>query len=203
MRKRYKKALPNTTYKKQLLKTIWSSIILLVIFTAKYIDTEATDEFIHITKKIVNYDLNLNDKRIIKIKRAITSFSISSPVEEYSTPMQGTLYKRYDESKTGIDIVAYNEFVRSIGTGEVVDIKKKSSGIDITARHGELEVVYGNMEKINVKNGETLLKGHILGSVGDISKKNKYFHFEIWKDGVRVDPMDYIKANNKTPLSYE
>lgn len=203
MARKYKKALPNTTYKKQLLKTIWSSVIVLLVFTAKNIENEYTDEFINITKKIVNYDLKLNDKRIINMRKAITSFSIKVSEEEYSTPMQGTIYKKYDESKTGIDIVAYKEFVRSIGSGEVINVEKKNTGIDIFAKHGELEVVYGNMEKVNVKSGEKLLKGHILGSMGDISKKNKYFHFEVWKNGSRVDPLEYIKANNQTPLSYE
>ena len=203
MNNRYKKKLSGKTYKKQLMKIIWSIVFLIAIITAKNIEAEKADDLIVLTNKIVNYDLNLNDKRIINMKRAITSFSIKIPVKEYSIPMQGTLYKKFKASKTGIDIVAYDQSVRSIGNGEVISIDEKDSGTDITVRHGDLEAVYGNMEKINVKNGDKIFKDHILGSMGDISKKNKYFHFEIWKDGARVDPLEYIKANNQTPLSYE
>lgn len=195
--------MPNPIYKKQLFKTIWSIMILIAILIAKNIDAEKADEIIVITNKIVNYDMKLNDERIIRMRKAITAFNISIPTEEYLTPMQGTLYKKFDESKTGVDIVAYNEFVRSIGSGEVISIEEKDNNTDVVVKHDELEVVYGNMEKINVKSGERLIKGHIIGSMGDISKKNKYFHFEIWKDGIRVNPLDYIKANSQTPLSYE
>lgn len=203
MKKKYRRDLPNTNYKKQLLKVIWSVMILATIIVAKAMDTDETNEFISMANKIVNYDLKLNDKRLVKLGKAITSFNISSSTEDYAVPMQGTIHKKFEESKKGIDIVAYKEFVYSIGSGEVIDISEGKNGIDVTATHGELKVVYGNMEKINVKNGEILLKGHILGSMGDISRKNKYFHFEIWKNGIRVDPLDYIKVNSQIPLSYD
>lgn len=203
MNKKYKKNLPKTTYKKQSLKMIWSIIILATVLVSKNIDSQASNEFINITKKIINYDLKLNDKRLIDMKSAITSFSISSPIKEYSIPVQGTLYKKYDETKTGIDIVAYKESVKAISDGEVISKEEKNNTTDLLIRHGELEALYGNIEKVNVEIGEKVLKDDILGSMGDISKKNKYFHFEIWKDKSRIDPLEYIKINNRTPISYQ
>lgn len=190
-------------YKKIALKIIWSFIILLIVISSKNIDSKYTNEFNKIVIDIVNYDLDLKDKRILNIKKAITSFNITDETMEYKTPIEGTLYKSFGETKTGIDVLVYEEFVRAIGTGEVINTEKKEDGIEIIVSHGDIKAVYSNLEKLNVRKGEKVIKGHILGSMGDISRKNKYFHFEIWKDKKRVDPLKYIKSNDKTPLSYE
>lgn len=192
-----------SAYKKILLKIIGSIIIFLIVITSKNIDSKYTNEFNKIVIEIVNYDLDLKDKRILNIKKAITSFNITDETREYKTPIEGTLYKSFGETKTGIDVLVYEEFVRAIGTGEVINTEKKEDGIEIVISHGEIKAVYSNLEKLNVRKGEKVIKGHILGSMGDISRKNKYFHFEIWKDKKRVDPLKYIKSNDKTPLSYE
>ena len=203
MNRRYRRKLSKKTYKNLLIKVSISIFILLLVAGSNYIDSKITNEFTDIVTKTMNYDLKLNDKRILNLKKAITSFNVIHESQEYTTPIEGTLYKKYSENKTGIDVLVYEEFVKSIGVGEVISVNEKDKGIEIKILHGDIEAVYFNMEKSNVKKGEKVLKGHIIGSMGDVSKKNKYFHFEIWKDKERVDPLEYIKSNDKTPLSYE
>ncbi len=195
--------MPSNTYNKYLIQTIWSVIMLLIVILSNNIDSEYTNRFSEVVVKTINYDLKIDDKRIVSLREAITAFNITSEVEEYITPIQGTLYKRFNENKTGIDVLAYEEFVKSIGYGEVLDVSEKESGIEAVILHGELNAVYSNMKKANVKKGEKIVQGHIIGSMGDVSKKKKYFHFELWKDKSRVDPLEYIKINDKIPLSYE
>lgn len=184
-------------------KMIWSSIILSIIILSNNIDSFYTNEFIEIVEKTINYNLKLNDKRLIDLKDAITTFNITTESKEYITPIEGTIYKKYSKDHKGIDVLVYEEFVKAINFGEVIRVDEKQDGIEVLISHGEINAVYSNMNKSNVKKGEKIVKGHIVGSMGDISKKDKYFYFEIWKDKLRIDPLEYIKTNNKTPLSYE
>lgn len=203
MNRKYRRKLSKKTYKKLLIKIGVSIFMFLLVAISSYIDSEVTNQFTEVITKTINYDLKLNDKRVLNLKKTITSFNVIPESKEYKTPIEGTFYKRYSESKSGIDILVYEEFVKSIGVGEVISVDEKEKGFDVKVSHGDIEAVYSNIEKSNVKKGERVLKGHIIGSMGDISKKNKYFHFEIWKDNKNVDPLEYIKTNDKTPLSYE
>lgn len=184
-------------------KIIWSSIILLVIILSNNIDNFYTNEFIEVVQKTINYNLRLNDKRLIGLRDAIATLNITSDSKEYITPIEGTIYKRYNKDHKGINILVYEEFVKAISSGEVIRVDEKQDGIEVLISHGEINAVYSNMNKSNVKKGERIVKGHIVGSMGDISKRDKYFYFEVWKDKLRIDPLVYIETNNKTPLSYE
>ena len=201
--KRYRKNLSKNIYKKQFIKLFISILIILLVLLINNINTAYTKKGITIIKKTLNYELDMNDKRIKDIKKAVTALSIKVSDEKYSTPIQGTLYKKYSEDDNGIDIIAYEEFVKSIGNGEVIEVNKKSNGIEIKVLHGDIKAIYSKLEKVNVKKGEKIIKGHILGSMGDVSKKNKQLHFEMWKDNKSLNPLEYLESNNKTPLSYK
>ena len=193
----------NLIMRKTYKKISISIALLITVILSNNIDSAYTNRFMDIVRQTINYDLKLNDKRLIGLKDAITSFNVTTESKEYITPIEGTLYKKYSEKHQGIDVLVYEEFVKSINTGEVIKVEEKAEGTEVLISHGEITAVYSNMEKSNVVKGEKIVRGHIVGSMGDVSKKNKYFYFEMWKDKSRIDPLEYIKTNDKTPLSYE
>ena len=54
--------------------------------------------------------------------------------------------------------------------------------------------LYAHMQKgLLVKNGEYVKKGQRLGYMGDSGNANgAHLHFEVWKDGVRINPTEYL-----------
>ena len=57
--------------------------------------------------------------------------------------------------------------------------------------------LYAHMQKgLLVKNGEYVEKGQRLGYMGDSGNANgAHLHFEVWKDGTRINPENYINSN--------
>mgnify|MGYP000009653592 FL=1 len=57
--------------------------------------------------------------------------------------------------------------------------------------------LYAHMQKgLLVKNGEYVEKGQRLGYMGDSGNAyGAHLHFEVWKDGVRINPENYINSN--------
>lgn len=57
--------------------------------------------------------------------------------------------------------------------------------------------LYAHMQKgLLVKNGEFVKKGQRLGYMSDSGNANGgHLHFEVWKDGVRINPTDYLNKD--------
>ena len=54
--------------------------------------------------------------------------------------------------------------------------------------------LYAHMQKgLLVKNGEYVKKGQVLGYMGNSGNANgAHLHFEVWKDGIRINPTEYL-----------
>ena len=57
--------------------------------------------------------------------------------------------------------------------------------------------LYAHMKKgLLVKNGQTVKAGQRLGYMGNSGNTNgAHLHFEVWKDGKRINPTDYLNKN--------
>ena len=95
---------------------------------------------------------------------------------------------------TGIDYSDKESFdVQAIFDGTVVDVSNDELlGKTVKIRHNnELISVYQGIDNIEVKEGDTIFKNQKIATSGN-SKINKdlgeSMHFEIYKDGVTIDP---------------
>lgn len=127
-------------------------------------------------------------------------------------PCSGEVLKGYSETAvysqtmgdwrahTGIDYALdAGSDVKSVWDGEVIRIyKDKLWGHTIEILHdGNIKSVYKNLEsKKNVKEGEIVTKGQVIGKVGKSaaveSREEEHLHFELWQGGIVINPESYV-----------
>lgn len=101
----------------------------------------------------------------------------------------------------GIDISAVQgTTVLSASSGTVSSVTDDPlMGTTVVIRHdGGYETTYANLQaRPNVEAGETVSAGQIIGAVGRTaaaeSAQGPHLHFSVTKDGVPVDPNEYLK----------
>lgn len=114
-------------------------------------------------------------------------------------PVQGTLTQHFSPNvgHYGIDIAAQrNSQFRSVADGTVVNVNWTINyGNVIYIQHsGGMMSIYKHAERLYKKPGEIVLKGDILGVVGDrgLLSSGSHLHLEIWKNGVPQNPLIYL-----------
>ena len=125
-----------------------------------------------------------------------TRMTLESGFGERIHPVLGT--KRMH---TGIDLVA-DEGTSVIAAEEGVVLEAhfaEAWGNIITVKHyKDYSTYYSHLKLMNVKAGDKLSKGQIIGQVGHTGLSTKsHLHFEVLKDGQAVDPISYLPALRK------
>lgn len=97
----------------------------------------------------------------------------------------------------GIDLIApAGTPVRASGDGVVSSVQRSRKGLGnvVTVDHGRGYVTrYAHLSDINVIRGRRVEKGAVLGRVGMTGNSfAPHLHYEIWKDTVAVDPVNYF-----------
>ncbi|MGE5424578.1 MAG: M23 family metallopeptidase [Syntrophothermus sp.] len=77
-------------------------------------------------------------------------------------------------------------------------------GNEIVMDHGYgYQTVYAHLSKIFVKPGQKILRGQIIGYVGNTGKSTSpHLHYEVRKNGIAMNPM-YFFFNDLTPDQYK
>ncbi len=87
--------------------------------------------------------------------------------------------------------------VRSIAAGEVVLADAVGTyGPTVILQHGGGDYsVYGSLSRIDVRKGQQISKGHVVGTVGATDPDlPPHLHFEIRPKGRAVDPLEWLRA---------
>lgn len=139
------------------------------------------------------------------------SYSLNAPSESttqsptklyFFTPLKGTVTEHYDLAKKhyGVDIVApKNEAVKAtldgtvifaewtIETGYVIQLQHKNNLTSIYKHNSVLLKTTGDI----IKAGEAIA---IVGNSGELTS-GPHLHFELWQDGVSLNPVNFINFN--------
>ena len=192
------------------------TLVLGLYFTSRAINMESKDSL-----SDVNYVSNVILNDIIFSFEVTFPVSVEStviaPYTSESVTIKRYYYNLEDDAEkqkesivyydntympnTGIDYVAEEKFdVVSIMDGTVIDIKEDEMlGKIVEVKHNNQFISsYAGLDVVNVQKGESILQGTIIGTSGT-SKLNEsignHLHFELYEDGVNVDPLKVIGKN--------
>ena len=130
-----------------------------------------------------------------------------APVRNFSPIQTGAsvgkkvnpFYKNVREHN-GLDLVApAGTEVLCSADGKVVKVTKSEKGMGntVTVDHaGGFRTFYAHLGKVNVSEGQSVRQGRVLGEVGQSgSSFAPCLHYEVLRDGVRQDPVNYFFAD--------
>lgn len=134
-------------------------------------------------------------------------------------PVQGEMLKQHALDKLvfnqtlqewsthcGIDISCNEgERVLAVLSGTVESVNNDlMQGNTVVIDHGNgLKTFYASLESVDdsVTAGAKLNAGDVIGVAGKTAMNEisdgVHLHFEVWKDGIQTDPMEYLADNNK------
>ena len=136
-----------------------------------------------------------------------------SPEQGLTWPMEGDVIMNYSMDSTvyfaTLDQYKYNpaiviagevnDKVYSVAKGKIQSIENNEvTGCTVTVDLGDgYQGVYGQLKELNFKVGDYVEAGHVLGYIGEPTKyysvEGSNLYFELLKDGVPVDPVEYFQ----------
>jgi len=105
----------------------------------------------------------------------------------------------------GIDIIAkFNTPIMSTGNGTVVSAGTSPLwGKNVLIDHGfGIRTQYGHLNSINVRKGQQVQKGDIIGRLGQTGRATgPHIHYQIWIGDTPKDPLLFISKENMSHLT--
>ncbi|MCC5924522.1 MAG: M23 family metallopeptidase, partial [Crocinitomicaceae bacterium] len=91
--------------------------------------------------------------------------------------------------------------------GGVVELVKNNAwgyGKEVVINHGfGLKTRYAHLHEFKVKEGDKVRRGDLIGLMGNTGKSTgPHLHYEVEKDGQKVNPINYFHSD-LTPEQYE
>jgi len=173
----------------------------LIITTSKRLDI--------LTKQIVVQSKSLDEIALLAEdkEKLLSSIPSIQPVrnEDISRIASGFGYRTDPFTKTrkkhwGMDFTAPRGTpVYASGDGKVIKADNTVSGYGkhIKIDHGYgYESLYAHLYKYNVRRGEKVKRGDLIGFVGSTGRSQApHLHYEIFKDGSRINPINFYYGN--------
>ena len=108
------------------------------------------------------------------------------------------------ESHKGIDMTSDNLNVYSVLDGVVTDVQttyEDGTCITITHENGYVSKYSSLSDETNVTVSDSVSAGEVIGTMSQSSANEQlsgsHLHFELYKDGQKVDPSNYLTLGNK------
>jgi murein DD-endopeptidase MepM/ murein hydrolase activator NlpD len=107
----------------------------------------------------------------------------------------------------GIDFTApVGTDIYATGNGTVTEAGRNQGGYgnEIVIDHGySYLTVYAHLSRIFVRPGQKVLRGQVIGYVGNTGKSTSpHLHYEVRKNGIAINPI-YFFFNDLTPAQFE
>lgn len=124
-------------------------------------------------------------------------YRLSSKYGIRNHPIQGK-----EKTHFGIDLAAASgKYVYASASGTVVSVtySKKGYGTHIVIKHRfGFETLYGHLKKVLVSKGQNIKQHELIGTVGTTGSSTGYhLHYEIMKNGKKIDPMYSLNLKQK------
>lgn len=119
----------------------------------------------------------------------------------FSTPLRGTITTKFNDpgSSYGINImsIAGENSVMAVESGTVIAVESQpEGGQSVTIQHGGGYISsYKHLGEILVRKGQRLQSGAVIGRLNAPDEESEVvleLGFELWRDGMAVDPERYI-----------
>ena len=139
-----------------------------------------------------------------------TAISTASATEKAEASAQGfilpiskgkykvTSYWGDGRGHKGLDLAApKGTAIFAVASGTVVEASYQSQyGYYVTIDHGNgIKTKYAHASALCVKKGAKVSQGDMIASVGSTGRSTgNHLHFEVYKNGTRVDPTPYLKS---------
>lgn len=192
-------------------KKIQLGLNLLGLYTPKnneygLYDTETEDAIKKFKSESTSSIPSVNDDdifvQIMKLFSGLNESKLSSPLSKlYVGNPFGE--KRKSGSHPGVDLyISSGSEVKSPEDGVVIDSETRNDACGGTLfidHQNGFKSRYCHLKRIDVSKGDNVKKGELVGLTGgdknDVGKGNSmgpHLHFELYKDGKLVDPMEYL-----------
>jgi murein DD-endopeptidase MepM/ murein hydrolase activator NlpD len=173
----------------------------LVLNTTKRVDILAKE--LAIQSKSLDYILKLAKAK----NKLLSAIPAIQPVrnENLKRMASGFGYRTDPFTKArkmheGMDFTAkVGTPIFATGDGVVAQADNRASGYGnhIVIRHGYgYDTLYGHLSKYNVKAGQRVKRGDVIGYVGSTGRsEGPHLHYEVHKDGKVVNPLNFYYGN--------
>lgn len=183
----------------------------LIIATAHKLDVISKQAYIQSKSYDEVLNLALNKEKMLACLPAIQPVT-NKDLKRTSSGFGYRIHPIYKVRKMhwGLDFTApIGTPIYATGDGTVTEVQgsKRSRiglGLSVKIDHGYgYETVYGHMNEFNVKRGQKVKRGDIIGYVGNSGGSTApHVHYEVHKDGKRVNPAFYV-FQDLTPQEYD
>ena len=206
-------------YSKRFIYQLIGALLLLVlILVIRMIPLEQAQEAYTVSKDAIEEDFNLSEAvmsidipgveeykesaldYIDKVKSAFTGEkTLKEKIkDEFMMPVLGKIQELSSNNKGVAIVTAGNIEVVSCYEGKVVEVKQNEDGYHVLINNGYgVETYYGLLSSINVKEGDEVLKGQAVGTVGTIdNNKTAGMVFKIIYMGSEKNPSDLMDLSS-------
>lgn len=159
--------------------------VLLATKNANNAAITPDDNIVSVDTKPISFELPMKDASLLK------GFS-DSEIQYNKTLNQWEAHK-------SCDLVASDLSVFAVESGTITAVESNFAfGTIVTINHRDgFVTTYASLaDNVPVKKGDTVTKGQKIGEASDTaeneSSEGKHLHFEMFKNGNKVDPSNYI-----------
>lgn len=180
----------------------------LVINTTRKLDVIASQLYVQSKSFDEVFDMAKNKEKLLAALPAI------QPISNRDLRRIGSFFgyrtdpfykiKKFHE---GVDFTApVGTEIYATGDGTVTEVERLKVGYGnyVVIDHGfSYETVYAHLSKFNVRRGQQVKRGQVIGYVGNTGKSTApHLHYEVRRNGRPVNPIHYF-YNDITPDEYD
>jgi murein DD-endopeptidase MepM/ murein hydrolase activator NlpD len=148
---------------------------------------------------ILRKQIESDDKYLLSTNANKTIVSFDLDKMDFIAPIEGIITNDFNpiEKHSAIDIVSkVNSPIMSVLDGYIVftgSTLEEGNVIYIQHKNNVLSV-YKHLASVNVKQGEYVKRGQVIALLGNtgLITSGPHLHFELWSNGVAINPKDYI-----------